>query len=65
MGHDHDLWSLDGERTILTVHLTLDRAVTQDIACRVKGEANEAMGTLGIDHCTLEIAGPGEPCDRR
>ncbi len=62
--HDLHLWSLDGERTILTVHLVLDAPVTQEAACRVKREASGAMNELGVGHCTIEIEGPGEPCAR-
>lgn len=63
--HDLHLWSLDGERTILTVHLLLDTPPDPDTACRIKAEANEAMRELGIGHCTLEIEGPGEKCARK
>ncbi|HOW52006.1 MAG TPA: cation diffusion facilitator family transporter [bacterium] len=62
--HDLHLWSLDGEHTILTVHLVLDDPVTPEISCRVKREANAAMNDLGIRHCTIEIEGSNESCSR-
>ncbi|HNT26905.1 MAG TPA: cation diffusion facilitator family transporter [bacterium] len=62
--HDLHLWSLDGERTILTVHLVLDGPVTPETACRVKRETTAAMEELGVGHCTLELEGPDEPCAR-
>ncbi|HSA32651.1 MAG TPA: cation diffusion facilitator family transporter [bacterium] len=62
--HDLHLWSLDGERTILTVHLVLDAPVTPETACRVKRETAVAMEELGVGHCTIELEGPDEPCAR-
>lgn len=62
--HDLHLWSLDGERTILTVHLVLDAPATPEASCRVKQGTVAAMNDLGIDHCTIEIEGPDEPCTR-
>ena len=62
--HDLHLWSLDGEHTILTVHLVLDGPVTQETACGVKHETAAAMRELGIEHCTLELEGADESCVR-
>ncbi len=62
--HDLHLWSLDGETTILTVHLVLDGPVTQDAACRIKRETSGAMEELGIGHCTIELEGADESCAR-
>jgi cobalt-zinc-cadmium efflux system protein len=62
--HDLHLWSLDGEHTILTVHLVLNGPVTQEAGRRIKQDTSAAMHELGIGHCTIEIEGPDELCER-
>ncbi len=62
--HDLHLWSLDGEQAILTVHLVLDGAVTQENAVRIKREVSAAMRDLGVGHCTIELEGKEEECTR-
>jgi cobalt-zinc-cadmium efflux system protein len=58
--HDLHIWSLDGQRNVLTVHVVLAQNLTSQHA--VKVEISEAMHALGIDHCTIETELSGEDC---
>lgn len=62
--HDLHVWSLDGERNVLTVHLVLDE-VGQAGVMAVKQAVNESMKARGIGHCTIETERPGEECLHR
>lgn len=60
--HDQHAWSLDGNYTVLTVHLVVD-AGDLHAAQRVKAAARHALHHLDVQHATIEIELPGEPCE--
>ncbi len=60
--HHLHVWSLDGERHVLTAHLTLDQAVTGAIQRRVKEAASAAIDVYGFAHTTIELEQDHESC---
>ena len=61
--HDLHIWSLDGERNILTVHLVVENSINDDDSKIIKEETRRRMHELGISHSTIEIEREGEECD--
>lgn len=60
--HDLHVWSLDGERMILTAHVVLpDDASSEDIHA-AKKLARKKLSDKGIGHATLEMEREGEYC---
>ncbi len=59
--HDLHLWSLDGEKNILTVHLVIEQNA-RDEAARLKQEVKNALAELDIVHCTLETESAEDDC---
>jgi len=60
--HDLHVWSLDGERTILTAHLVLPPDASSGEVYEAKKRAKEKLLGRGIDHVTVEMERRGEPC---
>ncbi len=60
--HDLHLWSLDGTRNILTVHVVVDRDITNESLADINQEVHQKMHEVGIDHCTVEIEHVNMPC---
>jgi len=58
--HDLHIWSLDGQRNVLTVHVVLEENLSSQH--EVKVAISAAMHALGIDHCTIETEIVGEDC---
>jgi len=58
--HDLHVWSLDGERTILTAHLVLPRDASSGDVYETKKLAKKKLSGRDIDHATLEIERLGE-----
>ena len=61
--HDLHIWSLDGERNILTVHLVVEKSIDDETSMFIKEETRRRMHELGISHSTIEIEREGEECD--
>lgn len=59
--HDLHAWSMDGRYTVLTVHLVVARS---DSAAseRIKQQARTELTRFGVDHATIELEHPDEPC---
>lgn len=60
--HDQHAWSLDGEYTVLTVHLVIDELPMEQIH-QVKLQARNALTQLGIHHATIELETHDECCE--
>ncbi len=60
--HDIHVWTLDGQHHILTAHIVVDKDMDMLRANQLKAQVHEAVRTLGISHCTLEIERVGEDC---
>ena len=59
--HDLHVWSMDGSRNILTVHLVIQDVLEHE-SHNIKRLVREKMDNLGIHHCTLEIEAESESC---
>lgn len=60
--HHLHIWSLDGERHVLSAHLVLDKPLTGDIHRAVKAAVQQACEAAAFAHTTIEIEAPDEPC---
>ncbi|MFY0644585.1 MAG: cation transporter [Bacteroidia bacterium] len=59
--HDLHIWSLDGDKNILTVHLVLNTTEPEKVIL-IKQAVKQAMKEMDIVHCTLEIELLDEDC---
>ena len=53
--HDLHIWSMDGERNIMTVHVVIDAEVAAERIYEVRDQVHEKMKALGIQHSTVEV----------
>lgn len=60
--HHLHLWSLDGERHVLTVHLDVDEPISNAIQQRIKTEAAAILAPYRLAYSTIEIEQAEEPC---
>lgn len=60
--HHLHLWSLDGERHVLTVHLDVDEPISNAIQHQIKAQVAEVLAPYRLAHSTIEIEQAGEPC---
>jgi cobalt-zinc-cadmium efflux system protein len=60
--HHLHLWSLDGEHTVLTVHIVTREILNSDEYAALKRQLREVVDNLGIYHSTFEIEWPDETC---
>ena len=57
---DLHVWTLDGERTILSVHLVVNESISREQITKIRLQAREMLAPHGIRHSTFEINLPGE-----
>ncbi|VAW55865.1 Cobalt-zinc-cadmium resistance protein CzcD [hydrothermal vent metagenome] len=60
--HHLHLWSLDGERHVLTAHLEIDHMISANEQKHVKQQINLALTEFNLEHTTLELELPNEVC---
>ena len=60
--HHAHLWSLDGQHTVFSVHLEVDKNLSPEEYIRVKGLMHDLVKKYGIYHSTVEIELPEETC---
>lgn len=60
--HDLHVWSLDGERTVLTAHLVVPCDAVPEEVEAAKTKARLRLSENGIGHATLEMEREGESC---
>jgi len=60
--HDIHIWSLDGERHILSAHIVVDQDIAKDKLRLVRKKVKETLRKKGINHSTLELEFVGEKC---
>ena len=53
--HHTHIWSLDGQRHVLTTHVVADGARTLEGTAELRGAIREALKPLGIVHTTIEV----------
>ncbi len=60
--HYLHLWSLDGERNVLTAHLEIDTMISAEEQRRLKDAIRERLADFALAHTTIELELPDEPC---
>lgn len=60
--HHFHLWSLDGERHVLTAHLVLTQYLNQQELIAIKSEISTRLAHYQLEHTTLEFEFAGEVC---
>ena len=60
--HHLHVWSLDGERHVLSAHLVLDKAINSNIQNAVKIALNETLEEFDFAHTTIELEQSAETC---
>jgi len=60
--HYLHLWSLDGERHVLTAHLVLDVTLSAEIQKRVKDDLKQSLHAFNLEHTTFEFEQSAEFC---
>jgi cobalt-zinc-cadmium efflux system protein len=60
--HHLHVWSLDGEHSVLTVHLVAEKILSPDEYALLKQRFRKIIDANGIYHSTLEIEWPEESC---
>lgn len=60
--HHLHLWSLDGEHSVLTVHMVAEKNLSPNEYTLVKKRFKQIVDDFGIFHSTLEIEFPDESC---
>lgn len=53
--HHTHVWSLDGERNVLSVHLIVNQSTSRENLVKIKHSINNLSNDFGIDHTTVEI----------
>ncbi len=60
--HYLHLWSLDGERNVLTAHLEIDQMISAGQQKQIKQQISQRLADFSLAHTTLEFELPEEPC---
>ncbi len=60
--HHLHLWSLDGEKHVLTAHLEIDQMITAADQMLIKQEINNQLAEYSLAHTTIEFEMPDEYC---
>ncbi len=60
--HDLHIWSIDGERHVLTVHVKLERIDSIQQALAVKTNIKQLLSKLPLQHATIETEFDEETC---
>lgn len=61
--NDLHIWSLDGERNISTVHVSIEEQMSLSEAMDAKEKVKESMQSLGSGHTTVEIELKNTDCE--
>ena len=60
--HYLHLWSLDGERNVLTAHLEIDQMISAEQQKQIKQQISEHLAEFSLAHTTIEFELPEEFC---
>lgn len=62
--HDVHIWTLDSENHVMSLHVLLEKTqVTAEELQALKSRLKALIHGCGIQHVTLELEYPGEPCE--
>ena len=60
--HHLHIWSLDGEKHVLTAHLVLENAIDAQVQRQTKEAVAQTLAKYPFEHTTIELEQPREPC---
>ncbi|MBI9043343.1 MAG: cation transporter [Anaerolineaceae bacterium] len=60
--HHTHLWSLDGEKNVLTTHIVVPQDISRKDVWEIKKSVNQIIQEFTIEHITLEIEFEDEDC---
>jgi len=60
--HHMHLWSVDGEKHVLTARLEIDRMISAEEQIITKQEVNNRLTDFTLAHTTIEFEMPDESC---
>jgi len=60
--HHMHLWSLDGEKHVLTAHLVLNVAINGEVQAIIKQQLNLQLNQYNLAHTTIEFEQLAESC---
>ncbi len=60
--HHMHIWTLDGEKHVLTAHVLLDEDLPVERQLDIKCRIAERLKPFDISHTTIEVEFPGETC---
>ena len=60
--HHLHLWSLDGEKHVLTMHVEIGTPATMSEQLRYKAQLADILKPFSLGHTTIEFELAGEPC---
>ena len=60
--HDIHVWSLDGEYTVLSAHVVIDKDLSLSGLAGVRAQVRDHLKNIGIDHQTIEFEATAEIC---
>ena len=60
--HHTKVWSLDGEKNVLTIHLVIDKIESFHEMLTIKYNVKKILKTIPISHATIEIEFADETC---
>ncbi|GAB1257102.1 cation diffusion facilitator family transporter [Aurantivibrio plasticivorans] len=63
--HHLHFWSLDGEHHVMTAHLELSKLIEPTRQIQLKTEIADRLSGFGLEHTTIELEFPNEPCRDR
>ena len=58
--HDLHLWTMDGEKHIMTVHVVTGQRLDSEIIRKIKYDVRRSIYNLKITHITIEVEGEEE-----
>ncbi|WP_040213182.1 cation diffusion facilitator family transporter [Clostridium polynesiense] len=61
--HHTHIWSLEGEKNLLSTHIVVGKEIERKDVIKIKHKIRELMKEKGIDHVTIEIDFEGEECE--
>ncbi len=60
--HDTHLWSIDGEKTVFTLHVVVGSNLTEDEIIGIKKDVRRIGRSNKVDHITVEVEYEKEDC---
>lgn len=60
--HHIHLWSLDGQKNVLTAHLIINKVLDVSEVNKLRQEVKNDVKVFGVQHCTIEIELEGMEC---